>query len=90
LTFRRSRPSDTLLKDPLDLWVRTHTRFRCATSILLVDVDRIVFTGVVANLLNRSVDMHLVKMLLTLILTDLEESEVAKWTGARGKKSEKR
>jgi hypothetical protein len=56
----------------------------------LVVVDRIVFTGVAANLLNRSVDMHLVKMLLTLILTDLEESEVAKWTGARGKKSEKR
>jgi hypothetical protein len=29
--------------------------------------------------------MHLVKMLPTLILTDLEELEVAKWTGARRK-----
>jgi hypothetical protein len=29
--------------------------------------------------------MHLVKMLPTLILTDLEELEVAKWTGAGGK-----
>ena len=43
-----------------------------------------------ANPLNRSVDMHLVKMLPTLILTDLEELEVAKWIGARGKGSEKR
>jgi hypothetical protein len=34
--------------------------------------------------------MHLVKMLPTLTLTDLEELEVAKWTGARGKNSEKR
>jgi hypothetical protein len=33
--------------------------------------------------------MHLVKMLSTLILIDLEELEVAKWTGARGKNSEK-
>jgi hypothetical protein len=30
----------------LDLWVRTHTSFHCATLILLVDVDRIVFIGV--------------------------------------------
>jgi hypothetical protein len=43
-----------------------------------------------ANPLNRSVDMHLVKMLPTLILTDLEELEVANQTGARGKGSEKR
>jgi hypothetical protein len=34
--------------------------------------------------------MHLVKMLPTLILTNLEELEVAKWTGVRGKNSEKR
>jgi hypothetical protein len=34
--------------------------------------------------------MHLVKMLSTLILTDLEELEIAKWTGVRGKNSEKR
>jgi hypothetical protein len=34
--------------------------------------------------------MHLVKMLPTLILTDLEELEDAKWTSARGKNSEKR
>jgi hypothetical protein len=46
--------------------------------------------GLAANPLNRSVDMNLVKMLLTLILTDLEELEVAKWTGTRGKNSEKR
>jgi hypothetical protein len=46
--------------------------------------------GLAANPLNRSVDMHLVKMLPTLILTDLEELEVGKWTGARGKNSEKR
>jgi hypothetical protein len=46
LTFRRSRPIDTILEDPLDLWVRTHTHFRCATLILLVDVDCIVFIGV--------------------------------------------
>jgi hypothetical protein len=45
--------------------------------------------GLAANPLNRSVDVHLVKMLPTLILTDLEELEVAKWTGARGKNSEK-
>jgi hypothetical protein len=32
----------------------------------------------------------LMKMMLTLILTDLEELEVAKWTGARGKNREKR
>jgi hypothetical protein len=41
--------------------------------------------GLAANPLNRSIDMHLVKMLPTLILTDLEELEIAKWTGARGK-----
>jgi hypothetical protein len=46
LTFKRLRPSETLLEDLLDLWVRTHTRFRCATLILLVDVDRIDFIGV--------------------------------------------
>jgi hypothetical protein len=37
-----------------------------------------------------SVDMHLVKMLPTLILSDLDELEVAKWTGARGKNKEER
>jgi hypothetical protein len=41
--------------------------------------------GLAANPLNRSIDTHLVKMLSVLILTDLEELEVAKWTGARGK-----
>jgi hypothetical protein len=46
LTFRCSRPTDTILEDLLDLWVRTHTRFRYATQILLVDVDRNVFIGV--------------------------------------------
>jgi hypothetical protein len=46
--------------------------------------------GLAANPLNRSVDMHLVKMMPTLILTDLEELEVAKWAGVREKGSEKR
>jgi hypothetical protein len=46
--------------------------------------------GLATNPLNRSVNMHLVKMLPTLIWTDLEELEVAKWTGARGKNSENR
>jgi hypothetical protein len=46
--------------------------------------------GLAANPLNRSVDMHLVKMLPTLTLTDLEELEVSKWTSARGKDREKR
>jgi hypothetical protein len=46
--------------------------------------------GLAANPLNRSVDMHLVKMLPTLILTDLEELEVAKWTGARGKATDRK
>jgi hypothetical protein len=46
LTFRCLRPIDAILEDLLDLWVRTHTRFRCATLILLVDVDRIIFIGV--------------------------------------------
>jgi hypothetical protein len=41
--------------------------------------------GLAANPLHRSVDMHLVKMLSTLILIDLEELEVANQTGARGK-----
>jgi hypothetical protein len=41
LTFRCLRLIDAILKALLDLWVRTHTRFRCATLILLVDVDRI-------------------------------------------------
>jgi hypothetical protein len=41
--------------------------------------------GLAANTLNRSVDMHLVKMLSTLILTDYEMLEVASRTGARGK-----
>jgi hypothetical protein len=45
--------------------------------------------GLATNPLNRSVDMHLVKMLSTLILIDLEELEVVKWIGARGKNSEK-
>jgi hypothetical protein len=46
LIFRRSRPIDAILEDLMDLWFRTHTRFRCATLIMLVDVDRIVFIGV--------------------------------------------
>jgi hypothetical protein len=46
--------------------------------------------GLAANPLNKSVDMHLMKMLPTLILTDLEKLEVANWIGARGKNSEKR
>jgi hypothetical protein len=46
LTFRCLRPIDTILEALLDLWVRTHTRFRCATLIFLVDVDRIIFIGV--------------------------------------------
>jgi hypothetical protein len=46
--------------------------------------------GLATDPLNRIVDMPLVKMLPTLILTDLEELEVAKWIGARGKNSEKR
>jgi hypothetical protein len=46
LIFTCSRPPDAILEDLLDLWVRTHTRFRSATLILLVDVDRIVFIGV--------------------------------------------
>jgi hypothetical protein len=41
--------------------------------------------GLAANPLNSSVDMHLVKMLSTLILTNLEELEVANRIGARGK-----
>jgi hypothetical protein len=40
------RSIDAILEDLLDLWVRTHTRFRCATSILSVDADRNVFIGV--------------------------------------------
>jgi hypothetical protein len=46
--------------------------------------------GLAANPLNRSIDLHLVKMMSTLILTDLEELEIAKWTGVRGKNGEKR
>jgi hypothetical protein len=46
--------------------------------------------GLAANPLNKSIDTQFMKMLPTLILTDLEELEVAKWTGARGKNSEKR
>jgi hypothetical protein len=46
--------------------------------------------GLAANPLNRSIDTHLRKMSSTLILTDLEELEIAKWTGVRGKNSEKR
>jgi hypothetical protein len=46
LTFRCLRPINAIFVDLLDLWVRTHTRFRCATLILLVDVDRIIFIGV--------------------------------------------
>jgi hypothetical protein len=44
-----------------------HALLLCAraTLILLVDADRIVLIGV-----NRSIDMHLVKMLPTLILID--------------------
>jgi hypothetical protein len=40
--------------------------------------------GLAANPLNRSVDTHLMMMLPTLILTNLE-LEVANRTGARGK-----
>jgi hypothetical protein len=46
--------------------------------------------GLTTNPLNRSVDTHLMKVLPTLILTDLKELEVAKWAGARGKNNEKR
>jgi hypothetical protein len=46
LTIRRLRPIDAILEDLLDLWVRTHTRFRWITPILLVDVDHIVFIRV--------------------------------------------
>ena len=46
LTLRCLRPIDAILEDLLDLWVRTHTRFRCTTLILSVDVDHIVFIGV--------------------------------------------
>jgi hypothetical protein len=46
--------------------------------------------GLATNPLNRCIDTHLVKMLPTLILTDLEELEVAKRTGVRGKNNEKR
>jgi hypothetical protein len=46
LALRCLKLNDVILEDLLDLWVRTHTRFRCATLILLVDVDRIVFIGV--------------------------------------------
>jgi hypothetical protein len=46
--------------------------------------------GLAANPLNRSVDMHLVKMLLTLILIDLDELEVAKRIGARGKNTDRK
>jgi hypothetical protein len=42
-------------------------------------------SGLAANPLNRSIDMRLVKMLPTLILTDRERLEVANRTGARGK-----
>jgi hypothetical protein len=56
------RPIDAILEDPLDLWVRTHTCFRCFTLILFVDVDHIVFIGVCGNPLNRSVDTNLGKM----------------------------
>src|SRR5688500_13122879 len=41
--------------------------------------------GLATNPLNRSIDTHLMTMLPTLILTDLEELEVANRTGARGK-----
>jgi hypothetical protein len=45
--------------------------------------------GLAANPLNKSIDTHLMKMLPTLILTGLEELEVAKRTDARGKNNEK-
>jgi hypothetical protein len=41
--------------------------------------------GFAANPLNRSVDMHLMKMQPTLIWIDLEELKVANRIGARGK-----
>jgi hypothetical protein len=41
--------------------------------------------GLMANPLNRSIDTHLVKMLPTLILTDLKRLEVANRIGAKGK-----
>jgi hypothetical protein len=47
LTLRCSQPIVTFLEDLLDQWVRTHTHFRCTTLILLADVDRIVFIGVI-------------------------------------------
>jgi hypothetical protein len=46
--------------------------------------------GLATNPLNRSINKHLVKMLRTLILIGLEELEIVKWTGTRGKNSEKR
>jgi hypothetical protein len=85
LTFRCSRPTDAILEDLLDLWVGTHTCFCCATLILLVDVDLLSSLGLAADHLNRSIDMHLVKMLPTLILTDRERLEVANRTGSRVK-----
>jgi hypothetical protein len=77
LTFRCLRPIDAILEDLLDLWVRTHTRFHCTTLILLDMLIALSSLGLAANPLNRSIDMHLVKMLPTLILTDLEELEIA-------------
>jgi hypothetical protein len=65
--------------------VGTHTCFCCATLILLVDVDLLSSLGLAADHLNRSIDMHLVKMLPTLILTDRERLEVANRTGSRVK-----
>jgi hypothetical protein len=41
--------------------------------------------GLAANPLNKSIDMHLVKMLPTLILTGLKRLYDATRTGARGK-----
>ena len=46
--------------------------------------------GLAANPLNKSIDTYLMKMLPTLILTDLEELEVAKRTGARGKNTDRK
>jgi hypothetical protein len=70
LTFKCLRPIDIILEDLLDLWVGpTHTFVVPLLScwLMLITLSSL---GLVANPLNRSVDMHLVKMLPTLILTD--------------------
>jgi hypothetical protein len=46
--------------------------------------------GLATNPLNRSIDTHLMKMSSTLILTDLEGLEIAKWIGAREKTTDRK